>query len=392
MNILLLGAGMQGRAALYDLLQSPDVRQVLVADLDIERLKVSTPELHAEKVACHALDATDEVRTAGLIKQSDVVIHLLPAQFRVPMARLAIENGAHFVDASYAAPEYNDLSVQAAARSLAILPEFGLDPGIDLVLTGEALAEFDEITELHSYGAGIPEETASGNPLRYKVSWSFAGVLNAYTRPARVVRGGQVTDIAPDRLFATENVHNVEVEELGVLEAYPNGDAAKYVDMLGLSGTIRDAGRYSMRWPGHSELWRNLIGLGLLSDNAVNVGGTDVVPRRFMHDLLLPQLLYADDERDIALIRVEVAGIKDGQAMRVVYEVLDYRDLESGLLAMQRTVGFTASIGAQMILRGEIKRRGLLSPLRDVPAKGLLGRLRERGIHVRRRTIGIDTG
>ena len=386
MNILLLGAGLQGRAALYDLVRSPDVRSVLVADLDIERLKSTTPELHHEKVSCHVLDAADVARTVALIQRADAVIHLLPAQFRAQMARLAIENGAHFVDASYAAPEYRDLHARAVAGNLAILPEFGLDPGIDLVLTGQALGEFDEIRELYSYGAGIPEASAAGNPLKYKVSWSFAGVLNAYTRPARVVRDGRPADIHPSDLFAPGNVHEVSVEELGVLEAYPNGDAVKYVEMLGLSASVREAGRYSMRWPGHSDLWRKLIGLGLLGDEPVIVGGQPVVPRRFMHDLLLPQLQYADGERDIALIRVEVVGLKNGLQKRLVYEVLDYRDLASGLLAMQRTVGFTASIGAQMILRGEISKRGVLSPLWDVPAESLVRRLQERGIHVKRST------
>jgi saccharopine dehydrogenase-like NADP-dependent oxidoreductase len=42
---------------------------------------------------------------------------------------------------------------------------------------------------------------------------------------------------------------------------------------------------------------------------------------------------------------------------------VDRRDTETGLLAMQRTVGFTASIGAQLLLRGDIRARGLLSPV-----------------------------
>jgi saccharopine dehydrogenase-like NADP-dependent oxidoreductase len=54
---------------------------------------------------------------------------------------------------------------------------------------------------------------------------------------------------------------------------------------------------------------------------------------------------------------------------------------------MQRTVGFTASIGAQMILRGDIKKRGLLSPITDVPADIFIKELRQRGIIVQKQEM-----
>jgi lysine 6-dehydrogenase len=52
---------------------------------------------------------------------------------------------------------------------------------------------------------------------------------------------------------------------------------------------------------------------------------------------------------------------------------------------MTRMVGFTTSIGAQMVLRGDISRRGLLSPLSDVPFQPFLKELEKRGISVDRR-------
>jgi saccharopine dehydrogenase-like NADP-dependent oxidoreductase len=51
---------------------------------------------------------------------------------------------------------------------------------------------------------------------------------------------------------------------------------------------------------------------------------------------------------------------------------------------MNRTVGYTASIGAQMILRGDIRKRGLLSPLTDIPTNTFFTELRQRGIRVQR--------
>jgi saccharopine dehydrogenase-like NADP-dependent oxidoreductase len=387
MKVLLMGVGLQGQAALVDLVRSDDVRHVIAADLEMGRLLQQVPALQHPKVEAIVLDGADVPGMAARMEQADAAIHLMPARFRSALAQTAVENKCHFVDASYADSALRALSAPAAHAGVSILPEFGLDPGIDLVLTARGIAEMDEVHAIRSYGAGIPERR--DNPLDYKISWSFQGVLSGYQRPARLLRDGQIVDIPADRLFVPANVHQLAIDGLGTLEAYPNGDAVGYLAAAGLANTVRHAGRYSMRWPGHSEFWRRMVALGFLEEGAVHAGAARVSPRQFVHDLLQPQLQYGAEERDIAIVRVELDGLKDGQPQRLVYQVVDYADLESGLMAMQRTVGFTAAIGARMILRGEIARPGLLSPLTDVPPDSLIAELRARGIYVQRQETAL---
>lgn len=384
MRILLLGTGLQGKAALHDLVNRPSVSHVIAGDADIDSLTAYVDELGTDKVACVALDANDRDQVVELMGSVQAVIVLLPTSFHVPITQLAVEAGIHVVNASYAPPEFKAIGQDAEAKGLAILPEFGLDPGIDLVLAGQAVQELDQVHEFYSYGAGIPAPLAADNPLKYKISWTFAGVLDSYRRPARVLRDGDVADISDTDIFADENIHIVNVEGLGSLEAYPNGNVMAYLDAMDIVSTVRNAGRYAMRWPGHSAFWKKLVDLGFLDAAPIRVGGTSVSPRRFLHDLLAPQLQYRAGERDVVVARVDVRGVKDGRRTRLVYQVIDRRDLESGLLAMQRTVGYTASIGAQMILRGDIKKRGLLSPITDVPAGVFLDELGRREIEVQR--------
>jgi saccharopine dehydrogenase-like NADP-dependent oxidoreductase len=331
------------------------------------------------------LDVEDESKVAQLMNLVDAVIILLTPAYRLPMAHLAVSQGIHFIETSYALPEYTALGVDARRRQVALLPEFGLDPGIDLVISGKAVREFDEVHEIHTYGSGIPEHQAADNPLKYKISWTFAGVLNSYQRPARLLRDGKIVDLKATEIFTPENAHQVEVEGIGLLEAYPNGDAVHFLKTMEIEGTVKEAGRYSMRWSGHTNFWEKMVKLGFLSKTPIRVGDGMVSPRQFVHDLLLPQLQYKQNERDLVIVRVDARGIKDGSRKRVVYQVIDRRDLDTGLLAMQRTVGFTASIGAQMILRGDITRRGLLSPITDVPVDIFFEELRQRGILVQRK-------
>ena len=386
MKILLLGVGLQGRAALYDLAHSPDVAHVIAADADISTLRAFSESLPTDRVSATRVDVRDEARVAKLMQKAQAVIALLPHTFCAPIARQAIECGIHYVDASYPDPTYKKLAPKAVASGAAILPEMGLDPGIDLLLARQAVSELDVVTRLDSYGGGIPISEAADNPLRYKISWTFAGVLRSYAdRAARLIVSGAPVDIPPRALFSEAHRHTVTVPTLGELEAYPNGDATQYLKALGIDDSVQHAGRYSLRWPGHCAFWDKLVNLGFLDETPVEVETATVSPRQFVHDLLHPQLEYDPDERDAVVVRVEAHGLKAADSRRVTYEMVDRRDTKTGLLAMQRTVGFTASIGAQLLLRGDIRARGLLSPVCDVPAQLFFSELSNRGISVQRR-------
>jgi lysine 6-dehydrogenase len=384
MRVLLLGVGMQGKVALHDLVQRGEVTQVVAADRDFEALKAQVESGRYDKVLCEHLDAASPQSINRLMDWGpDVVIDLLPVTFHGRVAAAAVKQGVHLVNASYAGPEVRKLADEARARNVTLLPEFGMDPGIDLVLLGEAVRSLDRVEEIITYGAGFPEPGAADNPLQYKVTWTFEGVLGSYLRAGRVIRDGKIIDIKETDMFCPENIHHVEIEGLGRLEAFPNGDALKYADLLGLDRSkLRNLGRYVLRWPGHCALWKTIVDLHLLDDEPVTVDGVTVDRKRFLAAAIAPHIQYGDDERDVVVVRVEVKGRKGGEKKRAVYQVLDWRDLETGFTAMSRTVGYTASIGALMIGTGQITRRGLLSPLTDVPYDAFAQELSKRGIRV----------
>ena len=124
--------------------------------------------------------------------------------------------------------------------------------------------------------------------------------------------------------------------------------------------------------------------LGLLDDAPVLVDGAPVDRKRFLAAALGPRLVYAEGERDLAILRVVVEGFTRDRRHRVTYDVVDRRDLATGFSAMSRLTGFTASIGAQLLVRGEIGGRGLLVPAADVPYALLAPELARRGVAVTR--------
>ncbi|MCP4546104.1 MAG: hypothetical protein GY835_06535 [bacterium] len=134
---------------------------------------------------------------------------------------------------------------------------------------------------------------------------------------------------------------------MGTLEAFPNGDVVPYVDLLGMEpAQLRSMGRYVLRWPGHGALWKTLVDLHLLDDEPVMLDGVAVDRKRLLADAIGPHLRYGARERDVVVVRGEARGRKDGNEAHAVYQVIDRRDLDTGYTAMSRTVGYTASIGA----------------------------------------------
>jgi saccharopine dehydrogenase-like NADP-dependent oxidoreductase len=393
MKVLLLGVGMQGKAALQDLLQSQEVTEVIAASREVEGLKAYLADRRYDaRVRCDFVDAADSDSIERLMKSGvDVAIDLLPSFVCGRVAAAAVQHRVHLVNTFYTLPEVKDLASQAESRKVTILPEFGLDPGIDLVMLGEAVRSLDEVEEIWSYGGGIPEPEAASNPLKYKVTWTFEGVLNSYRRAGKVIRDGRIVPIQDNEMFYPDNIHQIDIEGVGTLEAFPNGDAVKYADMLGIDRSkLQALGRYAMRWPGHCAFWRTMVDLHLLDSEPVMIDGVAVDRKRFLAAALEPHLQYSADERDMVILRTEVKGKKGNHVQRVVVQMIDRRDLETGFTAMSRTVGYTASIGAQMIATGNITKRGVLTPVNDIPYVDLKRELAKRGIRVTSEVVGSE--
>ncbi|MCU0560941.1 MAG: saccharopine dehydrogenase NADP-binding domain-containing protein [Desulfobacterales bacterium] len=387
MKALVLGLGLQGRAVIHDLEQNADLTQIVAADLDAENARAYVARKGYRKVRVVALNALHPHLLAQLLREAapQVLVCMLPPDFQHAVARSAIDAGVHFVSSSYPG-SLLQLDGPAKARGVVVLPEMGMDPGIDLILGRLAVDELDAVHGMRSYGAGLPEPAcAADNPIRYKITWTFEGVLKAYMRPARFLKDGKQLSIPAGQIFRKENGHDFEVPGVGAMEAYYNGDALHYIEAFGLGPELKEMGRFAMRWPGHNRFWDAMADLGFLDETPIRVGTAEIAPRRFVVEHLTPRLQFRESERDMVVIRVEAWGLKSGRPLKVAYELIDYRDLATGLFAMNRTVGFTASIAAQMILSGKIRTPGLLTPVRDAPHREVLSELEKRGMQIRRR-------
>jgi saccharopine dehydrogenase-like NADP-dependent oxidoreductase len=202
-----------------------------------------------------------------------------------------------------------------------------------------------------------------------------------------------VKDIAGDAIFRPENIHTIEIDELGgKLECYANGNAAQYLDVFNLRDKVREMGRYACRYPGHCAFWDRLVNCGFLNEGALHVGDARISPVDFTAALLSgqDQFWFGPEEADVAMVRVDLTGWSGTTPKRVVYQLIDRRDMRTGFTAMQRTVGYTMALGARAILHGKLARRGLLSPV-EIPFELVESGLDDFGMRITRETLPWNT-
>ncbi len=382
MKILVLGGcGIQGRTAVSDLARSADVKEVICADASLDALDQIKDLPGMSKVRPEVLNAADPDNLADLFGRADAAIDLLPRHYTPRVCQAAIQTGVGVVNTNYG-DSITDLAERAQKAGISIMPECGLDPGIDLIIYGEAGRRFDELHVINSYCGGFPEKSACDNPINYKISWTWEGVLSSTNRSSRAVHKGRVVDIPRASQHDPGFIHSIDFPALGRLEAISNGDAVRYTDMLGVTPTIKETGRYSLRWPGWSAFWHPLKQLGFLDDKPVAGLPCEVSPIQFLDKLMGPRLQFRDNEKDLVVMLNIFEGLLDGKQQRLTSRLLIERDLETGLMAMSKGVGFTASIVAQMIAGGEITEKGILAPARHIPYQPFMDRMSERGIFV----------
>ena len=406
-KIVQLGYGKMGKALLDDLLRTAQFDELAVADAGpnfvSEIARITEP-----RVIPVSLDVDNRKALLSLMKGADVVVESLPIQYTMQVAQAAVKAGTHMVssvfiiDWSIQDPEgvkrqqeqMAEVDRKAREKGLTVLKEFGMDPGLDVIIAGETLRQLDEVKVLYTYGAGFPEHRLStANPIGYKFTWSIVDTMYSYAIPGRTIKNGKPHDIPADGMFVPGNFHILDLKEMGgPLECFVNGDGESLARIFpAIAGSATTLGRFICRRPGHAAFWEKMVKCGFNRAEPVKVNGVDVIPAAFCAALLgsQPQFHYGPGERDVALIRADARGTKDGKPTRVVGQLVDYRDLKTGYTAMQRTVAFPMSIGAQMIMDGRLSKRGIVEPS-EVPFEPFAAELRKRGLNITRKVEPWD--
>ena len=383
MRMLVLGAGLQGSACAFDLLQNPDVREVRLADLTVDHLPPFLAPFSGPRLLPTRLDVRARESVLALMRQSDAVMSAIPYYFNFPLAELAVETGVHFCDLGGNTEivfQQKGLNAQAVAKGITIVPDCGLAPGMVNVLAQYGISQLDTVSAVRMFVGGLPQQPAP--PLNYQIVYSLEGVLDYYTTLSWVLR-----DSKRKQVRALSERETVDFGgPVGQLEAFHTAGGLSTMPFR-YEGKIPSMEYKTLRYPGHAHIMEAIRDLGLLSLDPIDVKGSKVVPRDVVVATIGPKLKKPEG-RDLVALRVIVAGTKNGSPRTLSWELIDRYDERHGISAMMRTTGYSLSITGQMQVRGQIAPPGVHTPDECVPPKLYIEELAKRGIRIGSRDEG----
>ncbi len=375
MRMLVLGAGLQGSACAYDLLQHPGVDRVTVADLKPDRIPALLRPLAGRRLALLKLDVQDGAALRAAMGGHDAVLNAAPYYFNLEVSKAAVDGGVHCADLGGNTEivfQQRKLDAAARERGVSIIPDCGLAPGMVNILAAEGIRRVGEAESVKIYVGGLPQHPEP--PLNYQIVYSLEGALDYYTTPSWVLRDGR-----PTRVDALSELEQVTFPPpVGALEAFHTGGGISILPWA-YEGKVRTMEYKTLRYPGHVAVMRPIRELGLLDLTPVKVKGKEVVPRDLFIAAVSPKLTKPEG-RDLVALRVEVHG-RNGQ--RAAWQLLDYYDEARGISAMMRTTGYSLAVTGLMQVEGRIAARGVRTPDEAVPFADYVAELGKRGVEIR---------
>lgn len=376
MKLLVIGAGMMGSSAAYDMARCARVESVTLADADKQRAKEAARRINkmvdGKKVEATGVDASSRRDAAKKMRGHDGTLSAVPYFYNLGLAEAAIDAKCHFADLggnNTVVRKELALDKKAAKKDIGIAPDCGLSPGMASILGGELMRRIGgKADALKIYVGGLPQKPKP--PFNYQLVFSVEGLINEYAEAARILRKGKLTTIEP----LTE-VESFKIPDFPELEAFhTSGGTSTLPETFGKN--IGECFEKTLRYPGHFQMIRSLYDLGLFSSKKRKIGKVEVSPRAVMSDLIIEK--FSGDEPDVTVMRIEAH--RAGQV--AAFTMIDKYDSETKLTSMMRTTAWPASVVLQMMVSGEISKRGAVLQERDVPAKQFLSEMAARGVNL----------
>lgn len=288
-KILVIGSGKSTAYLLKHLLDKSESENlhITVGDINLSNAEALLNN-HPNSKAI-AFDVFNDEERSSAIKNSDIVISMLPARFHIHVANDCIQHEKHLVTASYVSEEMLSLDDEAKAKGIILMNEIGVDPGIDHMSAMQVLDDIRDkggkIMLFESFTGGLVAPESDNNLWNYKFTWNPRNVVTAgQGGAAKFLQEGSYKYIPYQRLF--RRTEFLDIEEYGRFEAYANRDSLKYRDAYGLQNT-QTLYRGTMRRVGFSRAWNIFVTLGM-TDDSFTIEDSETMSYRDFTNTFLP--------------------------------------------------------------------------------------------------------
>lgn len=355
LRFAVIGSGMQGTAGGYDLVHFGSAEQVIMADVSEERAHQAATKINRltgkQTASARKIDARNKAELTKLASDVDGILSATSYELNLGITEAAIEGGAHLVDLGGNTDvvfSQMKLSPIAKEKSLSIIPDCGLAPGLGNTLAALAISQFDEPETVQIRCGGLPQKPKG--PLDYKLVFSVRGLTNEYFGKAWIIQNGK--RVCVDTF---QDVETLEFQSpVGRCEAFPTSGGTSTIPWT-FEGKVKHLDYRTVRYPGHFAKMKCILDLGLLDTEAIDVGGVKVAPREVFHSIVPQKIAYPNDP-DLVVLRVSAKGQKSGKKTSITYDLMDFQDPNTGFSAMERTTAYPAALVLLHAARGKAQK------------------------------------
>ncbi len=387
-RVLILGCGGVAQAAISKCCQNSDVfEEICIASRTVSRCEEMKRKLSGKtktRISTAKVDADRIEELTALIREvkPDAVLNLVLPYQDLTIMDACLQTGVHYIDTANYEPEdtddpewrkiyekrcrelgfsaYFDYSWQWAydekfkRKGLTALCGSGFDPGVTSVFCAYAKKHyFDEIETID-----ILDCNGGDHGLPFATNFNPEVNLREVSAPGSYLENGKWIEVPAMSIKREYDFKDVGRKDMYLLHH-------EEIEALGRNMPEVKRIRFFMTF-GQSYLdhMRCLEDVGMLSTSPVKYEGKDIVPIKFLKELLPDPASLAPRTKGKTNIGCIFTGRKDGKEKHLyIYNVCDHEECyrEVGSQAISYTTGVPAMIGTMMVVNGLWNRPGVFT-------------------------------
>jgi len=378
-TLVLGGAGAVCKETTRDLAKFSNFNEIVVADYNIESANALIADIGDPRLKAVFFDAEDYNGMLELFPGYDVVVNGLPWKYDLPVTKACIEAGVNGLDVSTEEDQW-DFDAAANDKDIIFIPGVGATPGITNAMARRAADQMDEVDDIQiNFAAFRCPAPAPG--LLITFLWEF----HPKTEGRVYYEDGEFHWVGPFKGLKTITFPG----EIGEQEVcyIPHPETRTMPKSLG-------ARKVSVQgcFPPHAmRLAKAMLESGLYSEEPITIKGIETNALEMMHEILLALPETKETPLWAYGLVVDVFGKKDGKDIKIrLWSEHPSMDEWGGKAAYYKNIAIPLSIGAQMIVRGDVDARGVVPPETAIDPLIFFDELKLRGITIREELERLD--
>lgn len=355
--IVLGGAAFMAQPAIHYLLEKEYVQQIVLADLNVERVQRLSEQL-GPKVSAVQMNITDRLQMQEVVKGANLVMNFVGPYFRFGTNALeaAIEAGVNYIDicddydVTMEALKWDE---RAKEKGVLAITGIGASPGITNILARLGADALDQATEVNTYWV-VGDAEPSGFGALIHMFHIIEGEIPTFQEGKEQLVKAFQQDTAEEIDFGGP-VGKVRLYHVGHPEPVT---LPKYIP------TLQKATNLGALLPAfQNPMFKTLVDLGMTSEEPIQFRNEPVAPIEFLLTLFHEKQEKGRQKaqqastkpQSVSGARVEVIGVQNGQPV-------SYTFTKSGFDSMANGTSLPAGVTAALLLEGQLQGAGVLPP------------------------------